>query len=163
MVYDYSKGNQLIAYDTAAGHVRKTRQVVMLYDGMIAHVGKALEAMKEKRIQDRFNCLNAAGQIINGLEASLDFEQGAEVSQALQTFYNQMFIRMMRCVRENDTAQFESIIKDLREMREAWEEVDRQYLASQEGSATAKTARAVQDAVADAAAYINQGSVSVSA
>ena len=75
------------AYAAATQTVAKTKQVVMLYDGVIRFLQQAKEAISEKRIEDRYNLLIKASAIISGLQSCLDFEKGGDIAKVLYNFY----------------------------------------------------------------------------
>jgi flagellar biosynthetic protein FliS len=69
------------AYAAATQTVAGTRQVVMLYDGAIRFVQQAKEAIRERRIEDRYNLLMKASGIVSGLQNCLDFERGGKIAK----------------------------------------------------------------------------------
>lgn len=123
--------NSYQAYSRANHTVAKTRQVVMLYDGIIRNLQQAREAMKEKRIEDRFHKLVRASEIIAGLQMSLDFESGAEAAQVLYDFYSSADARIMQLHRTNDAEACEVLIEEVKQMRELWNKIDQEYNAAQ--------------------------------
>ncbi len=112
------------AYHQAFHTVGKTRQVVMLYDGMIRFLKQAREAIAEKRIEDRFNLLVKASDVVLGLQASLDFEHGGQVARVLYDFYSSVDSRILTIQRTNDLGLCDELITELKEMREAWNVID---------------------------------------
>ena len=112
------------AYTQAYHTVSKTRQVVMLYDGTIRFIRQAKDAITENRIEDRFNLLVKASEVVLGLQSSLDFEQGGEVAQRLYDFYSSVDSRLLTIQRSNDIKLCDNVIEELKEMREAWANID---------------------------------------
>lgn len=117
------------AYNQALYTIAKTRQVVMLYDGMIRYLKQAREAMEQNRIQDRFNLLVKVGDILMGLQSSLDFDKGDEVAQVLYDFYSSVDARILTLHRTQDLAMCDQLISELKEMREIWDRIDRENSA----------------------------------
>lgn len=117
------------AYNQALYTIAKTRQVVMLYDGMIRYLKQAKEAMEHNRIEDRFNLLVKVGDILMGLQSSLDFEKGDEVAQVLYDFYSSVDARILTLHRTQDLAMCDQLITELKEMREIWDQIDRENSA----------------------------------
>lgn len=113
------------AYQRASHTVAKTRQVVMLYDGALRFLNQAKEAMEKNDIESRFNKLVRAGEIIMGLQSSLDFEAGEEVAKILFDFYSLQDARILNLHMTNDVQSCEAIMRDLREMRDVWESIDK--------------------------------------
>ena len=65
--------------------------VVMLYDGAIAAMQRAITAIEARDIQKKCAHLNRALAIIAQLEGTLNFELGGEVAKTLKSLY--MFAR----------------------------------------------------------------------
>lgn len=142
------------AYANAAMTVSKTRQVVMLYDGMIRFVQQAAEAIGQKDYEARFNLLAKTSAILNGLQNSLDYEQGGEIARILDGFYSALDTKISRVHRTNDVKELESALVELRKMRDAWQAVDVQVsqqeksAAPQEQAQNAATTAPTQEQIA---------------
>lgn len=116
--------NPYQAYRSATHTVSKTRQVVMLYEGVLRNLKQAREAIVEKRIEDRYNKLMRASEILLGLQMSLDFSQGEEAAQALYDFYASLDSRIMQLHRSQDLDACDRIIEDVRIMHDVWKRID---------------------------------------
>lgn len=130
MLYS-SATRQYAAYTAACMTVKKTRQVVMLYDGAIRFVKQAMTAIDEENLQDRYNKLERATAIVNGLQSSLDFENGGNIAELLDDYYYSIYMRLMSVHRSNSKETCEQVIKELKMMREAWVDVDEGYEAEE--------------------------------
>jgi flagellar protein FliS len=115
---------QLGAYQQAVQTVNKSRQIVMLYDGIIRFLSQAREAMEEKRIEDRYNLLSRASQIIFGLQGSLDFDHGKDVAATLYDYYASVDARIMALHTSNSAKDCQLLIDDLKQMRQIWADID---------------------------------------
>ncbi len=115
---------QYSAYGAANETVSKSQQIVMLYDGIIKFTRKARESIEENKIEERFNNLQRACKIILGLQFSLDFDNGGEISQILSNFYNAMDLRIMALNRSNSLEDLDKILNEIKIMRDAWNEID---------------------------------------
>ncbi|MDG1286030.1 MAG: flagellar export chaperone FliS [Rickettsiales bacterium] len=122
----FGKTDQYNAYYMAAQTVSKTRQVVMLYDGAIRFMQQARLAVEETRIEDRFNLLNKASEVLLGLQGSLDFDNGGNVAPLLYDYYSSLDARILYVQRSNDLKILDSVIAELKQMRGAWGDVDSQ-------------------------------------
>lgn len=122
------KTEQYRAYFKASGTVAKTRQVVMLYDGIIRYLKQAAEAIHEKRFQDRYNLTIKTTEIIAGLQSSIDFENGGKIADVLHGFYTNMFRRIVGLNFIKDPAEGErlcnAVIEEMKQMRQAWDTID---------------------------------------
>ena len=113
------------AYSVATQTVAPSRQIVLLYDGVIRCIQQAKEAIVEKRIEDRYNLLIRAAELIGGLQGCLDFDNGGEIAKILYGYYSNIEARVFTIHRTNDVADCDAVIADLKQMRDAWEEIDR--------------------------------------
>lgn len=120
MMYDQAARKYVAAHHA----INKTRQIVMLYDGIIKAVNAAKDAINHNNIQERFNNLERATNIINGLQASIDFENGGEIAQILEDYYMSIFLRLTSVNHNNSTEICEHVLNELKIMRDAWVEVD---------------------------------------
>jgi flagellar protein FliS len=120
------------AYSAATRTVAKTRQIVMLYDGALRFIKQARVAITDKRIEDRFNLLVRASDIIVGLQNSIDFENGGAVAHTLHHFYTNMSVRILSVnLHPRDSlALCDGIIEDLKQMRDTWDSIDRGAVAA---------------------------------
>tara|TARA_B100000989_G_scaffold279937_1_gene242989 strand:- start:29 stop:625 length:597 start_codon:yes stop_codon:yes gene_type:complete len=117
--------NPYSAYSKATHTVAKTKQVVMLYEGAIRFVQQAKEAIKENRIEDRYNLLVRASEILMGLQSCLDFEAGDAVARSLYDYYSYIDSRIMSVHRTNKLETCDEIIDELKRMRDVWNRIDK--------------------------------------
>lgn len=116
--------NQYHAYAVATQTVARTQQIVMLYDGVIRFVKQAKDAIREKRIEDRYKILTKASEVLMGLQGCLDFEKGGEIAKVLYGFYSMVDSRIFAVHRTNSLETCDEIIADLKKMRDVWAEID---------------------------------------
>jgi flagellar protein FliS len=139
---------QYQAYSAASRTVPKTQQVVMLYDGVIRFLRQAKEAMLEKRIEDRFNLLLRASQIIVGLRSSIDYTVGGDVAHTLERFYTGIDVRILSLNFNKDGADLcDGIIEDLKSMRDVWDNIHQNYEGDAGSAPAAKPAAQTSAAV----------------
>jgi flagellar protein FliS len=113
------------AYHRATHTVAKTQQVVMLYEGALRNLKHAQDAMVAGDATTRFQKLVRAGDIIMGLQSSIDFESGGEVAKVLYNFYSAIDARILSLLNVNNPQIVEQIMQELREMRDVWAEIDK--------------------------------------
>ncbi len=118
------------AYQAANQTVSKTRQIVMLYDGMIRFLRQTCEAMQEQRIEERYQLLVKVSNIVVGLQGCLDFEQSHEVATSLYDYYNSVDGRIMALHRSNSVEDCQALIDDLKVMRDLWKNIDEEEKAA---------------------------------
>lgn len=119
-------GQPYKAYQQATHTVAKTRQVVMLYDGVIRFLKQAAEAMEAGQIETRYHKLSKAADVLGALQACLDFEAGGTAAQILHDFYSSIESRIHSLHRGGDRAICLEIIEELKQMRDAWDKIDRE-------------------------------------
>lgn len=112
------------AYAAATQTVARTKQIVMLYDGIIRFVSQAKDAAAENRIQDRYNMLTKASEVLLGLQSCLDFENGGQIARVLYNFYSTIDNLIFQVHRTGSVQTCETILAELKKMRDVWQEID---------------------------------------
>lgn len=112
------------AYANATQTVAPARQIVLLYDGIIRCVQQAKEAIAEKRIEDRYNLLLKASELIGGLQGCLDFDNGGEIAKVLYGYYDIIDAKIFSIHRSNSLDECDVVVSDLKQMRDSWAEID---------------------------------------
>lgn len=136
---------QYRAYASATLTVGKTQQIILLYEGIIKLLQQAKDAIREKRIEDRYNLVIKASTIIHGLQGCLDFENGKEIANVLYSFYSSIDNRLFSIHRDNSLEICDSVIEDLKQMRDAWIAVDEAEAAAAPVEQTLQPAAGVTD------------------
>ncbi len=117
---------QYRAYASATQTVAKTRQIIMLYDAAIRNLQQARDILQDhSRIEERFRLLSRANEIVYGLQGCLDFDNGGEVAKVLYDFYSSVDARILSLHRLQNPAVCDQLIKDMKAMRDTWDEIDR--------------------------------------
>lgn len=98
--------------------------VVMLYDGAIAAMQRAADAIEAHDIKKKCTQLNRAVAIIVQLEGTLNFEVGGEVAQTLKALYVYARAQALKANIENSPAVLRSLIEKFSTVREAWYEAE---------------------------------------
>lgn len=120
----YSKQKQYAAYKTAYQTTdNKTQQVVMIYDGLMRVIYQAKQAITDDNIEERFNLLDKASQVILGLQASLDFEHGGDIARILDGYYDSIYARIHLVNQSNSIMDCDTLIEDIKAMRASWQYV----------------------------------------
>ena len=97
--------------------------ILMLYDGAIKFMNKALDGMTEKNIQKTNVNIVKAEKIINELRASLDKKY--PVSKDFEAVYELIYRLLIRANVHRDRQALERALEYTKEMRETWMEVMR--------------------------------------
>jgi flagellar protein FliS len=95
--------------------------VVMCYEGAI----DSLRVLKQEDVkaERRVESLQKAMDIIEELNASLDFEKGGQIAVNLDSIYNYMLRRLLYADTHRDSDAVGEVIGMLEELKGAWEEV----------------------------------------
>jgi flagellar protein FliS len=113
------------AYRSAAVAVPPLKAVVMLCDGAITFLQKALEAHEAKRFEEGHAYLTRATAILRGLSHNLDFTRGGALADRLFRTYNALIMACLRSYgRPNAKESFRRIIASLTELRDSWKFVE---------------------------------------
>jgi flagellar protein FliS len=119
-----SSKHPIKAYTRASHTVAKTRQVVMLYDGVIRFLKQAAEAIENGAIEERYLKLTRASDVITGLQGSLDFTAGGQTAEVLNEFYSSIDMRILTLHRKPSVEMCNTLISELKEMRDVWHRID---------------------------------------
>lgn len=102
----------------------KGQQIIMLYEGIINLLKSAKKHIEENNIQERYNKIQKAVDVLNGMQLSLDHEKGGNVAKILDDFYFSVITRLhLINARNGEIKQLDNIIVELTGMLEAWQEV----------------------------------------
>jgi flagellar protein FliS len=99
--------------------------VVMLYDGALTALRRAVTAIEAHDIGEKCAQLNRAQAIILQLEGTLNFEQGGEVAQTLKALYVHARAQMLKANLEDSPDILRALVERVSTVREAWYEADR--------------------------------------
>jgi flagellar secretion chaperone FliS len=113
------------AYRTAAVTVPPLKAVVMLFDGAITLLQKAVDAQEARRFEEGHDYLVRATAILRGLSHNLNFARGGATAERLYKTYNALILACLRTYgRPQAKENFRRIIAGLVELRDAWKFVD---------------------------------------
>ena len=98
--------------------------VVLLFDGALSAMKKALILMDQGDIPGKGQALSKAINIIgNGLQAGINHEVGGELSANLDNLYDYMTRRLLHANLHNDVEAINEVISLLNNIAEAWKEI----------------------------------------
>jgi flagellar protein FliS len=96
--------------------------VLMLYDGAINFLRKAIECAQRKDLRQKNLLMKRAGDIIMELNNSLNVEVGGEMAKRLRNLYFFMTRSLVQANVKNDVQKTEEVVKILVNLREGWQE-----------------------------------------
>ncbi len=98
------------------------RLVLMLYDGAIKFITKAIEAIETKNIEAANNNLLRAQDIMSALMAGVNFEAG-KVAEGFYALYDYMYRRLIHANIRKDKEAAGEVLNMIRELRDSWVEM----------------------------------------
>ena len=104
----------------------KGKLIVMLYQGAIRFMNRALLLIEKKDMEGKGNSLIRAQDIILELLYSLDqslLDQGDELALNLQRLYLYSYRRLVHANVHMDTEAIDEVIKLMQNLLQAWEQV----------------------------------------
>lgn len=98
--------------------------IVMLFDGALAALAKAVHDMKAGNVPAKGKSISQAISIIdNGLRASLDKKGGGEIAVNLEALYQYMSERLLQANLHNAVDMVEEVFGLLKDLRGAWVQI----------------------------------------
>ncbi len=95
--------------------------VVELYKGMIRNVENAKSAYKQGKLDEMCELIEKTNKILIALQSHLNFEDGGEAAQTLNTFYNGIFGSLAQILRTKTPEEdFDKVLKHLHKVYEIW-------------------------------------------
>lgn len=124
---------QQVGLDTSIREADPHRLILMLFDGAATALNMAHMAMTEGNIPAKGTAISKAIDIIsNGLNASLDPEQGGQLAEQLSALYDYMASRLLWANLKNDVKALEEVQALLAEIQGAWRQIAPQALQNPE-------------------------------
>ena len=97
--------------------------VLMLYDGSITYLKKAVEYAEAGDMKNKNIYANMARDIIVEFNNALNTKDGGEIARGLRTLYFFMNRQLMEANWNNDTQGLSEVIQLLSSLRESWQDV----------------------------------------
>jgi len=117
----YSAYQAAEAYRGASTAVSPLKAVVMLLDGAVLLLKKAIEAGEAKRFEESHNHVIRTTVILRGLGRNLSVEKHGSLATRLFMTYNSLILACLRSFGQPDAAdRYRRIISSLIELRDAW-------------------------------------------
>lgn len=97
--------------------------IVLLYEGAIKFLSRALDGIQEHDTVKRHNHIVRVINIIEELKNSLNFSRGGEIAQSLNALYLFMIRHLTTANIKNDPKMVQEVLNILSSLKEAWETV----------------------------------------
>jgi len=102
--------------------ISKEKLVLMLYDGEIKFLKKALEAIAAKNIQEAHYNILRAQDILMGLMSGLNMSAG-QIAENLFNLYEYMHSRLVEANISKDTSIIEEVLAMVIDLRNTWNQI----------------------------------------
>lgn len=106
--------------------------VVMLYDGMLRFINIATNAIRDRNHEVASNNLKYAQDIVLNLRESLDKSISPDLFENLYPLYDFWYRKLVEANIKKSVEVIEEILPMIQQLRDAWQEAERQ-LAAQKG------------------------------
>ncbi|RMH79570.1 MAG: flagellar protein FliS [Acidobacteria bacterium] len=119
------------------------RQVILLYEKMIICLEEAIDCMRGEQsdpevLRVKYEAIGRATEILIVLDSTLNMEQGGDIAKNLHDIYQALLNELVRITVEGDEPDtLERVIKIAKELKEAWEEAERNIYGRPEADTTA--------------------------
>jgi flagellar secretion chaperone FliS len=94
--------------------------ITLLLEGALERIGQAKQCLSESKAQEFDILVLKTVGIINGLRASLDFEQGGEIANNLDAVYDYVSTRLTE---KKDASALDEAAKLLSEIKGGWDAI----------------------------------------
>lgn len=93
---------------------------LMLYDGAIRFASQAREAIEKREIENSFNLLTRAQNIVREMESGLRHEVAPEICGQMASLYRFVFSKLVDANVNKDVQAVDDALKVLRHQRDTW-------------------------------------------
>jgi flagellar protein FliS len=114
--------------ENMVANANPVRLVIMLYEKAINCLENALEIGNTEDFdmqKSKYEEMGRALEIISVLDAVLDMEKGGEIAKNLREIYRSLTDELTYQMLKEDKQRLEKVIKILKNLKSAWEEVER--------------------------------------
>lgn len=114
--------------ENMVANANPVRLVIMLYEKAINCLENALEIRDTEDFdmqKSKYEEMGRALEIISVLDATLDMERGGEIAKNLREIYRSLMDELTYQMLKEDKERLEKVIKILKNLKSAWEEVER--------------------------------------
>jgi len=114
--------------ENMVANANPVRLVIMLYEKAINCLENALEIGDTEDFdmqRSKYEEMGRALEIISVLDATLDMEKGGEIAKNLREIYRSLMDELTYQMLKEDKERLEKVIKILKNLKSAWEEVER--------------------------------------
>ncbi len=104
----------------------------LLFSGFIERVAQARVAMLNDKTELKGQKISKAIDILSGLRSALDFEQGQDIAQKLDSLYEYMIHQLVEANAKNNVEICDEVTGLMKKIKEAWIAIKSENLNDQE-------------------------------
>ncbi len=104
----------------------------LLFSGFIERVAQARVAMLNDKTELKGQKISKAIDILSGLRSALDFEQGQDVAQKLDSLYEYMIHQLVEANAKNNVEICDEVTGLMKTIKEAWIAIKSENLNDQQ-------------------------------
>lgn len=105
---------------TSVNSASREKLLLMLYEGAIKFVKKAIIATETKNVADRGLYIGKAYDIIMELSNTLNFEVGGDIAKNLEQLYVFIMEKLTQANIKGDAANLHEVLKILTTLNDGW-------------------------------------------
>ena len=94
--------------------------IIMLYDGLIRFMKKAIVKIEQGEVEEAHNYLMRAKEIISELVSTLKVDAGGEIANNLKELYLYSFKKIVEANLKKDPAMIQEVIHLMDNLRQGW-------------------------------------------
>ncbi len=94
--------------------------IIMLYDGLIRFMKKAVVKIEQGEVEEAHNYLARAKEIISELVSTLKVDAGGEIAGNLKDLYLYSFKKIVEANLKKDPAMIQEVIQLMDNLRQGW-------------------------------------------
>jgi flagellar protein FliS len=116
--------------ENMVANANPVRLVIMLYEKAINCLENVIEIGDTEdfdRQRSKYDDMGRALEIVSVLDASLDMEKGGEIAKNLREIYWSLMDELTYQMLKEDRERLEKVIKILKDLKSAWEEVEKHH------------------------------------
>jgi len=112
-----------IYHRTAIETADPLRLIILCYDEAIQDLKQAKELHERRQMNEAYQKIRHAQDIITELLVGLDYERGGDIARSLNRLYNFILRQLIGINSREDTSIYGHLVKILSELREGWEAI----------------------------------------
>lgn len=116
-----------IYHRTAIQTADPLQLIILCYDGVISDLNQAKELHERHEMNDAYERIRHAQDIITELLIGLDYERGGNIARNLNSIYNFVLRQLIGINSRKDASIYDDLVRILSNLRDGWESVKLTY------------------------------------